>query len=116
VNIHALADGNIGIMSADWIKVQKPFPIDMRDQEADLIAMSREHHFGIALRIDDRIGIAEDIGMDFIGKRLDSTAVNRLRGLLKSRRAGSSDEIFENGQCFLGHGCFSFITRIMVLL
>ena len=48
VDVDALADGDVGVMPADGAEVDVAVAVDVGDEEADLVAVSGEHHFGAA--------------------------------------------------------------------
>jgi hypothetical protein len=94
-------------MAADRPKVDVTLFADMPDDKADFVAMPCEHHFGRSGRVQDGVGVAEDIGFDIVGVRLDALAP-RMRGrLFVTGGRGCCEKGFEKGdrgRADFGHG------------
>jgi len=91
-----LPHDDIRIVPSDTLEVQVTVSIDMGHQKSDFVAVSGNHYFRETARIENGVRIAEDIGMNFIGKRLRSAPKDSLRGLFETGGAGSVDKVLQD--------------------
>src|SRR5262249_47579657 len=72
VDVDPLADYDIRIVSTNRAEEDITLLGDMLDEEADLIAVTGEHDLGATLRVEDGVGVPEDIHLDIVAVSLHS--------------------------------------------
>jgi len=96
-------------VAAEELEVEVALVVDVRDDQADLVDMAREHERRPAGAFERRDAVADGILRVGVGRLLDVLVDHLLGGELMARRGLRREEVLEEGRVvgdgagFLGH-------------
>ncbi len=85
-DVDAAAGGDDLVVSAEELEVEVAAVVDVRDDEPDLIDVSREHQRRTARALERRDAVADRVALILVGRLLDVGVDHRLSGELVARR------------------------------